>query len=127
MSVATAIGVTVSEPELDTYTVFPDGVIAMALGSRPTVMGGLAFPVATEIGQTVPTPPGSLHRTYTTAPSGVTAMATGLRPTLIGRPADPVPTEIGVTQPGPWSKFALATYRVFPSGVKAITRGRRPP
>jgi hypothetical protein len=54
--VAVLIGVTVFPLLSATYTVFPSGVIAAALGSPTTGMGGPTFLVAVLIGVTAPSP-----------------------------------------------------------------------
>jgi hypothetical protein len=54
--VATTIGVTVPEPEFATYAVRPFGVIAIAVGSVPTLIARPAVRVAVLIGVTVPEP-----------------------------------------------------------------------
>jgi len=55
--VAVRIGVTVSELESATYAVLPFGVIAMAMGTLPTLIGFPAVLVAVRIGVTSPRSP----------------------------------------------------------------------
>ena len=54
--VAVKIGVTVFEPLLTTYTVFPLGVIAISVGPPPTLIGSPGLLVAMVIGVTVRDP-----------------------------------------------------------------------
>src|SRR5271165_4398799 len=51
--VAVLIGVTVSETEFATYSVFPSGATTLAAGLRPTLIGFPALLVAVVIGVTV--------------------------------------------------------------------------
>jgi len=53
---AVRIGVTVPEPELATQAVLPFGVIAMYLGSRPTLIVFRILLGRVRIGVTVPEP-----------------------------------------------------------------------
>jgi hypothetical protein len=55
--VAVSIGVTVPDVVFATKAVLPLGVMAMAPGSRPTVMAGPGLFVAVLIGVTVPAVP----------------------------------------------------------------------
>ncbi|HXZ77404.1 MAG TPA: hypothetical protein VEH31_41940 [Streptosporangiaceae bacterium] len=99
MLVAVVIGVTVPEFGLETYKVFPSGVIAFAprterLCTLPTWIGLPGVLVAVAIGVTVVPP-----MTYAVFPSGVIAIVWGDSPTLIGLPAVLVAMVIGVTVP----------------------------
>jgi hypothetical protein len=80
--------------------VLPSGVIAMAEGLLPTVIGAPAVLVAIVIGVTVPDPC-PVPATYAVFPSGVIAIALGYPPSAIGAPAVPVAVVIGVTVPEP--------------------------
>src|SRR5262249_18026725 len=85
------MGVTVPEPLLQMYAVFPFGVIARAEGVVPTVMALPAVLVEVVIGVTVPEP---LLHIYAELPFGVIAIALGLVPMLTFESAPRAPPEI---------------------------------
>ena len=110
MLVTRLIGVTVPEAALATYASFPLGVIAIARGPTPTVMGGplvaevrfigTTFPAGSDMGD--PDAGGELGPnpatvTYAVRPSGAIAIELGPSPTWIGGPGTRVTRLIGVT------------------------------
>lgn len=75
----------------------PSGVIAIATGEAPTLIGRPRFPDAVSTGKTLSEP---VDTTYAVAPSGETAIAAGCDPTLTGNPASRVTVFTGETRPG---------------------------